>query len=112
MVGLDEQEQAALDDFVRILHKQFFQPQPVVLRERIHRAHDGQIIVPVLVWGGSPSLSMALLMSHKSDQIYRQTGCRLLLAQCPKRDPTQRMFVRIDHQWVPIHTRAPKTADP
>ena len=100
MVELDEAEQAALPEFLYIFDEQHFDPKPTVLTNRIHRSSDGQIIIPVAVQGESPSFTMALLMGHKADQIYKQTTCRFVLGQCPIQDPKCQTYVWTGKEWM------------
>ena len=99
MVKLDEAENAALNEFLTILDEQQVPPTPLLLSDRIHRRLEGQIIVPVSVKGMAPSLSLALLMGHKSEQVYKHTACRIVLAQCPDEDPEQAMYVWGGRSW-------------
>lgn len=99
---LDDVEASALTEFLRILGEQEFSPKPAVLEDRIHRTVEGHIVVPVALPGSKSSLSMALLMGHKADQLYKQTSCRFVLAQCPAGDPEHVMYVWKDRDWHPI----------
>ncbi|MGV7229219.1 MAG: hypothetical protein ACQ9IQ_11220 [Nitrospirales bacterium] len=71
MVQLHDQEELALKGFLETLQEQCFEPKPTVDQERLSRGPEGQIIVPVILQGTSPSLSLALLMGRKADQIYK-----------------------------------------
>ncbi|UCE62627.1 MAG: hypothetical protein JSU59_06975 [Nitrospirota bacterium] len=102
MIELDEVEQSALKEFLHVLEEQHFESKPTVLTSRINRTADNQIMVPLSVKGESPSLHMALLMSHKAEQIYKQTACRLVLGQCPEKDPNGQIYVWIDNQWTSL----------
>ena len=102
MVELDEAEHSALPEFMYIFDEQHFEPKPTVLTSRIHRTSDGQIIIPVSVQGESPSFTMALLMGHKANQIYKQTACRFVLGQCPENDPKQQTYVWTGKQWATL----------
>jgi hypothetical protein len=96
---LDEVEIAAVNGFLTILGEQRLEPKPLLLSERIHRTVEGQIVVPVSVKGMAPSLSLALLMGHKSEQLYKHTACRVVLAQCPVEDPEKAMDVWGGRDW-------------
>jgi len=96
---LDEVENAAVHEFLTILDEQRFAPKPLLIPNRIHRTLEGQIVVPVSLKGMAPSLSLALLMGHKSEQLYKQTACRVVLAQCPDEDPAKAMYVWGGREW-------------
>ena len=102
MLELDIQEELALKEFLQILEEQRFEPKPHVVEDHIQRGPDGQIIVPVTLKAKDPSLSLALLMGHKADQIYKQTACRLVVAQCPEGDPKPLMYVWTENAWSTI----------
>jgi hypothetical protein len=102
MVELDEMEEMALREFLKILEEQKFEPKPQVINAHIQRRPNGHIIVPVALRARAPSLSLALLMGHKADQIYKQTACRLVLAQCPEKDPKPKMYVWTENAWSSI----------
>lgn len=99
VVKLDDAEKAGLNEFLSILDEQQFSPKPLLLSDRIHRTLEGQIVVPVSIKGMAPSLSLALLMGHKSEQVYKQTACRVILAQCPEEDQDNAMYVWGEHNW-------------
>jgi hypothetical protein len=99
VVKLDDAENAAVNEFLTILDEQRFAPKPLLLSNRIHRTLEGQIVVPVSLKGMAPSLSLALLMGQKSEQLYKQTTCRLVLAQCPDEDPEKAMYVWGGRNW-------------
>lgn len=84
---LDEQERRALAQFNRFVDEAGLAAKTVVEERNIFRGSDGQIIVPVGLDADEPSLSLALFMEHKGNQLYNQTGCRFLLAQRPMRSP-------------------------
>ena len=102
MINLDEQEEFALKEFLKTLEEQRFEQKPKVNPESISRGSEGQIIVPVILQGTSPSWSLALLMRRKADHIYKQTACRLIFAQSPEKDPTNQKYVWIENSWKPI----------
>ncbi|MDH4194166.1 MAG: hypothetical protein OEY80_03980 [Nitrospirota bacterium] len=99
VVKLDDAEKAGLNEFLSILDEQPFAPKPLLLSDRIHRTVEGQIVVPVSIKGMAPSLSLALLMGHKSEQVYKQTACRVILAQCPEKDRDHAMYVWGGRNW-------------
>ena len=99
VVKLDDAEKAGLNEFLSILDEQNFSPKPLLLSDRIHRTLEGQIVVPVSIKGMAPSLSLALLMGHKSEQVYKQTACRVILAQCPEEDRDHGMYVWGGRNW-------------
>lgn len=96
---LDAAENTAVNEFVAILNEQQFEPKPLLLSNRIHRTLEGTIVVPVSLKGKAPSLSLALLMGHKSEQLYKQMACRMVLAQCPVEDPKEALYVWGDRNW-------------
>ena len=96
---LDDAENAAVNEFVTILDEQQFEPKPLLLPNRIHRTLEGQIVVPVSLKGKAPSLSLALLMAHKSEQLYKHSTCRIVLAQCPVEDVEKAMYVWGGRNW-------------
>jgi len=96
---LDAAENAAVNEFVAILGEQQFEPKPLLLSNRIHRTVEGTIVVPVSLKGKAPSLSLALLMGHKAEQLYKQMACRMVLAQCPLEDPEEAMYVWEGQNW-------------
>lgn len=96
---LDDVENAAVNEFLTILDEQRVEPKPLLLSKRIHWTVEGQIVVPVSVEGMAPSLSLALLMGHKSEQLYKHTACRVVLAQCPVEDPKKGMYVWGGRDW-------------
>jgi len=99
VVKLDDAEKAALNEFLSILDEQRVAPKPLLLSDRIHRTLEGQIVVPVSIKGMTPSLSLALLMGHKSEQVYKQTACRVVLAQCPDEDRDNAIYVWGGRNW-------------
>lgn len=102
MMELDTQEELALKEFLQILEEQRFEPKPDIVEDRIQRGPNGQIIVPVTLKAKDPSWSLAQLMGHKADQIYKQTACRLVLAQCLEREPSLQMYIWADNAWSTI----------
>lgn len=99
MVDLDPHEQIALDHFLRLFEQERFEHNPQIDRARIVRGKEGQILLPVTVSGTAPDLHLAMLMSHKADQIYKQTGCRFVLVQRPAQAPTPYFYAWVDEAW-------------
>lgn len=97
MVNLDNQEKLALKEFQKTL-----EPKPKINLELISRGAEGQIIVPLTLQRDSLSCSLALLMEQKADHIYKQTACRIVLAQSLEKDPQKRKYVWIENSWEPI----------
>lgn len=95
MVELDAQEEMALKEFQQILEIQRVDPKPKVIQSCIHRGSEEQIIFPVTLPATSPSLSLARLMGHRAEHLYKQTACRLVLAQCPAKDSKNSMYIRV-----------------
>ena len=92
-IALDDLERGIYRRFVDVLHLSRIEPRPSLDEARLCRGPDGQIIVPVTLDAERPSLSLAMLMAHKSDYLYRHSGCRLTLTQRPLRDPDQKAYV-------------------
>lgn len=99
MITLDEQEQQALGRFVRLLEQERFEPKPAAELQRVSRGTEGQIVVPVAVPSDKPDLHIAMLMARKAAQLYKQTGCRFVLAQKPAQDPNGNTYVWADGGW-------------
>ena len=91
LLQLDEAEQGVVNEFMSLLEEQTFSLEIQVLSNRIHRTVEGIIVVPVSIKEVVPSLSLALLMDDKAEQLYKQTSCRVRLAQCPTDDPQKGM---------------------
>ena len=98
-VPLDEHERRALTEFLRMLEEESFESPLVAEEGRVFRGPDGQIIVPATVRAQELSVSAALLMEHKADHLYKQTGCRFVLAQRPAKDPAQRLYIWTGSVW-------------
>lgn len=96
---LDEAEKAAVKEFVKIIEGQSFSPPLIVLAERMRRMGDGSLVVPISLSGRVPSLSLALLMDHKTEQLYKQTACRVRVAQCPVADKRNGMYLWGGSDW-------------
>lgn len=100
MQDLDQAEQSAIEELEKVIHEQRDEYQSTPLHHRIHRRLDGQIVVPISIHASFPSLSFALLMERKAEQIAKQTGCRLLIAQCLEADPKQTLYVWNGQEWT------------
>jgi hypothetical protein len=68
----------------------------------LYRGEDGQILVPVAVPGANPDMSLAMLMERKSDQVYKQTGCRFQFVQRPAEASPRQTFIWMDGGWRAI----------
>jgi hypothetical protein len=99
MITLDEHEQQALDQFVTALEHERFESHPMVDRSHLSRGAEGQIVVPVAVPSDKPDLHLAMLMIRKAEQLYKQTGCRFVLAQKPAQDPRRGAYIWADSAW-------------
>ena len=100
---LDEHERRALGTFLHVLEEERFEPKPQVQEAHILRGPEGQIIVPVVLDADELSMSMALLMAHKAEHLYRQTGCRFVLAQRLKKGEGEQYSIWADGGWKPLH---------
>ena len=99
MAVLDEHERLAVGRFLRLLAEEPFEPRPRVEEDRMLRGPDGQIIISVALDADAPSPSLAMLMAEKAEHLYKQTGCRLVLAQRPEKDPRRRMYLWSGGAW-------------
>jgi hypothetical protein len=99
MMVLDRQERAALNQFGGIVRENWLESPPTVEMDDIFRGPEGQIIVPVTIGASEPSPSFAMLMAHKAEHLYKQTGCRFVLAQRLDRDPKKLMYVWAEGAW-------------
>lgn len=100
---LDEHERRALGAFLHVLEEERFEPRPQVQEAHILRSPEGQIIVPVVLDADELSVSLALLMAHKAEHLYRQTGCRFVLAQRLKKAEGEQYSIWADGGWKPLH---------
>ncbi len=103
IIMLDQHERLALGQLFQILEGEPFEPKPLLDEQAIYRGPDGQIIVPVVIKGSQPSLSLALLMAHKAEQLYKQTGCRFMVTQRLEHDTDKKQFVWAHDTWETIH---------
>jgi hypothetical protein len=99
MVVLDQLENDALHHLMRLLQEADVSPPVTADASRLSRAKDGRIIVPVEMEAVEPSVPLALLATHKAEQVYKQTGCRFVIAQRPLQDPEHRTYVWGEDQW-------------
>jgi hypothetical protein len=99
MTELDQEEQLALERFVAYLEEENRQPQALWDRDRVMRSPDGQIIVVAELASVEPSATLGMIMAHKADQLYKQTGCRFLLAQQPEQDPKKQVYIWSDGRF-------------
>lgn len=100
---LDEHEKRALAEFLHLLTAERFEPKPQVEEAHILRGPEGQIVVPVVLDAEDLSVSLSLLMAHKAEHLYRQTGCRFVLAQRLKKDERMKYSIWRDGAWKSWH---------
>ncbi len=98
-VELDPPELAALQRYIVMLHQEAHPSRPKVDMTRIFRGSEGQIFVPVTVSGAQPDHHLAMLMEHKAEQLYKQSGCRFVLLQQLETDPQGRSYVWAEGMW-------------
>ena len=96
---LDQQERRALVQFLSFVEEAGLAVKTVAEAEHVFRGSDGRIVVPVDVDAADPSLSLALFVEHKGSHLYKQTGCRFLLAQRPMKDPKQSLYHWSGTDW-------------
>lgn len=99
---LDEQEGRALTQFMKVLEDEHFESHPSVETSGLARGAEGQILVPVVIDADEPSAHLAMLMAHKAEQLYRQTGCRFVVLQRLRQDPEQRRYLWTKTGWTTI----------
>lgn len=99
---LDEHELAALQRFIVAIHEEPFASSPRVDVTQVFRGSEGQIFVPVTVSGESPDPHLALLMSHKAEQLYKQSSCRFVLLQRIEGDPQRQSYVWDGAAWKTV----------
>jgi hypothetical protein len=90
---MDELERGIYRHVVDAPRLSRIEPRPFLEEARLCRGSDGQILVPVTIDAERPSLSLAMLMAHKSDDPSRRGGCQLVLIQGPLRNPNQKAYV-------------------
>lgn len=96
---LDAHELAALQRFMIAVQEEPHPSNPKLDVSRVFRGSEGQIFVPVMVSGKSPDAHLAMLMGHKGEQLYKQSGSRFVLVQQLETDPERRSFVWGDGDW-------------
>jgi hypothetical protein len=99
---LDQHELAALQRFIVALQQEPRLSNPRVDVTQVFRGSEGQIFVPVTVSGTSPDPHLAMLMSHKSEQLYKQSGCRLVILQRIDGDPQRASYVWDGAAWKTV----------
>ncbi|MEW6246361.1 MAG: hypothetical protein AB1555_06585 [Nitrospirota bacterium] len=99
MIDLDGIERAALDRLAQLIKEEKNGTAPIIDEPRVFRRLNGEIVVPVIVQAAHPDMSLALLMAHKAEQLYRQTGCRFVPAQRPAQDPEKATYIWADGGW-------------
>ena len=92
-IVMDKLERGVYRRFVDVLSLSTITPRPSLDDTGVRRCPDGQILVPVTMEAERPSLSLAMLMAHKSDYLYRHSGCRFTLTQRPLRDPDRKTYL-------------------
>lgn len=99
---LDTHELAALQRFMAAVHEEPHLSNPKIDGSRVFRGLEGQVFVPVTVSGLTPDAHLAMLMGHKAEQIYKQSGCRFVLMQQLESDPERRKYVWADNAWQTV----------
>ena len=96
---LEAHELASLQRFMVAIHGESHSSNPKVQVDQIFRGLEGQIFVPVTVSGQEPDAHLAMLMEHKSEQLYKQSGCRFLLLQQLETDLQRHRYVWAEGTW-------------
>ena len=96
---LDTHELASLQRFVAAVQEEARQSVQKVDVTRIFRGAEGQIFVPVVIAAARPDAHLAMLVEHKAEQLYEQSGCRFILVQRLENDPQQLSHVWADGAW-------------
>jgi hypothetical protein len=99
---LDQHELAALQRFMAAIHEEPYESNPRVDVTQVFRGSEGQIFVPVTVSGTSPDPHLAMLMSRKSEQFYKQSGCRFVILQRIDGDPQRTSYVWDGAAWKTV----------
>jgi hypothetical protein len=99
---LDQHELAALQRFIVALQEEPHPSDPHVTMDRIFRGLEGQVFVPVEVSGAQPDAHLAMLMEHKTEQLYKQSGCRFVLVQHLATDADRRSYMWADGAWQTV----------
>ncbi len=96
---LDDSERLALRHFAQLFKEARTDGRQELDLRRLSRSAEGHILVPVTLPGRDPDFSLAMLMEHKAEQVYKQTGCRFLLVQRPTKHPSRHALVWTDGAW-------------
>jgi hypothetical protein len=99
---LDQHELAALQRFMVALHEEPHGSNPRVDMTQVFRGLEGQIFVPVTVSGATPDAHLAMLMGHKAEQLYKQSGCRFVLLQRLEADLHRQSYVWAEGVWQTV----------
>src|SRR5512144_304120 len=99
---LDTQELAVFQRFVTALQEEAHASKPRVDMARVFRGLAGQIMVPVTVSGTHPDVHLAMVMEHKAEQLYKQSGCRFVLVQQLETDAERRSYVWGEGEWQTV----------
>jgi hypothetical protein len=99
MIDLDDLERMALDRLAQLIAEEKNEMAPMIDEPGVFRRLNGEIVVPVIIQAAQPDMHVALLMAHKAEQLYRQTGCRFVPAQRPAHDPEQGTYVWTGGGW-------------
>lgn len=99
---LDAHELASLQRFMVAIHEEPHPSNPKVEVTRVFRGLEGQIFVPVMVSGKGPDAHLAMLMEHKAEQLYKQSGCRFVLLQRLEADSQRRSYVWTEGAWQTV----------
>lgn len=96
---LDAHELASLQRFIIAMQEESHPSNPRSDPSRVFRGLEGQIFVPVTISGEKPDAHLAMLMEHKAEQLYKQSGCRFVLVQRLEGDPERRSYVWAEGAW-------------
>ena len=96
---LDAHELASLQRFMVAIHEESQPADPRLDVNQVFRGLEGQIFVPVTVSGEQPDTHLAMLMEHKAEQLYKQSGCRFVLVQRLESDPRRHSYVWVEGGW-------------
>ena len=99
---LDQHELVALQRFMVAIQEEPYESKPLVDVTQVFRGSEGEIFVPVTMSGTSPDPHLAMLMSHKSEQLYKQSGCRFVLLQRIDGDPQRQSYVWDGAAWKTV----------
>ena len=99
---LDQHELAVLQRYMVALHEEPHVSNPRVDVTQVFRGVEGQIFVPVTVSGATPDAHLAMLMEHKAEQLYKQSGSRFVLLQRLEADPQRQNYVWAEGSWQTV----------